>query len=60
MGGTRSRPGQKTAESWVVHENNQITSGSLAGKTLIEAVNERGPEIFWEMRLTSPQVVFRY
>jgi mannose-6-phosphate isomerase len=45
-GGTRLRPGnQRTAEAWVVFEQNKIINGPLAGKTLIEAVEELGPDL---------------
>jgi mannose-6-phosphate isomerase len=42
-GGDRLRPGHNpTAEAWVVWEDDQIESGSLAGKTLGEAATEFG------------------
>jgi mannose-6-phosphate isomerase len=45
-GGYRLRPGnERTAEAWVVYEQNRILNGSLAGKTLLEAVQELGPEL---------------
>ncbi len=36
-GGQRLRPGQLTAEAWVVHEEARIAAGPLAGCTLAEA-----------------------
>ena len=44
-GGNRLRPGQVTAEAWVVYEGNHITSGPLAGRTLAEAAAEFGPAL---------------
>ena len=45
-GGDRLRPGHSpTAEAWVVWENDEIESGSLAGKTLGEAANQFGEEL---------------
>ena len=35
-GGQRLRPGQLTAEAWVVYEQNHVASGPLAGYTLAE------------------------
>jgi mannose-6-phosphate isomerase len=35
-GGQRLRPGQLTAEAWVVYEQDHIASGPLAGRTLAE------------------------
>ena len=39
-GGQRLRPGQLTAEAWVVYEENRIVSGPLAGRTLAEVAEE--------------------
>ncbi len=37
-GGARLRPGgERTAEAWVVYEQNRILSGPLVGQTLAEA-----------------------
>jgi mannose-6-phosphate isomerase len=47
-GGNRLRSGQVTAEAWVVYEGNQITGGSLAGRTLADAAAEFGPELLGE------------
>jgi mannose-6-phosphate isomerase len=44
-GGNRLRPGQVTAEAWVVYEGDRITSGPLAGRTLAEASAEYGPAL---------------
>jgi mannose-6-phosphate isomerase len=45
-GGMRLRPGdQRTAEAWVVYEQNQIKNGDLAGKSLLEAVQSLGPDL---------------
>ena len=41
-GGQRLRPGQLTAEAWIVSELDQIAAGPLAGKTLGEAAQELG------------------
>ncbi len=41
-GGQRLRPGQLTAEAWIVSELDRIANGSLAGKTLSEAAQELG------------------
>ena len=42
-GGNRLRPGQLTAEAWVIYENNRVASGnSFSGRTLIELVSEYG------------------
>src|SRR5512141_2326089 len=47
-GGNRLRPGQVTAEAWVVYEGNRITSGPLAGRTLSDAAAEFGPALLGE------------
>lgn len=40
-GGSRLRPGVfPTAEAWIVYEQDRIVNGPLAGKTLLEAVEE--------------------
>lgn len=44
-GGKRLRPGQTTAEVWAVHEDNRISSGPLAGKTLAQASEELGAQL---------------
>jgi mannose-6-phosphate isomerase len=41
-GGQRLRPGKRTAEAWMVHENNRIASGALAGETLAQAATKLG------------------
>ncbi len=41
-GGQRLRPGQKTAEAWVVYENDVIVDGPLAGQTLAQAMQQVG------------------
>ena len=35
-GGQRLRPGQVTAEAWVLYEGNRVAGGAFAGKTLAE------------------------
>ena len=44
-GGQRLRPGQLTAEAWVVSELDVIAAGPLAGKTLAEAARELGAQL---------------
>jgi mannose-6-phosphate isomerase len=44
-GGSRLRPGQITAEAWIVHEGNRISSGPFTGKTLAQAAQEAGPAL---------------
>ena len=41
-GGQRLRPGQLTAEAWVIFENDQVLGGPLAGKTLAQVTEEYG------------------
>ncbi len=41
-GGNRLRPGQLTAEAWVVHEDNLVVSGQEAGQTLAELSVQHG------------------
>ncbi len=44
-GGQRLRPGQLTAEAWVVYENDRILGGPLAGKSLAEVTAEYGADL---------------
>ncbi len=44
-GGEKLRPGQRTAEAWVVFEQDRIASGPLAGQTLLEAAGKLGPAL---------------
>ena len=45
-GGQRLRPGsERTAEAWMVHENNLIASGPLAGRSLGEAAAQLGADL---------------
>lgn len=44
-GGTRLRPGERTAEAWVIYEQDKIASGAYAGKTLAEAAEALGPRL---------------
>jgi mannose-6-phosphate isomerase len=44
-GGQRLRPGQLTAEAWVVHENDRIANGPLAGQTLAQAAGALGEQL---------------
>ena len=47
-GGQRLRPGQLTAEAWIVYEGDRIVNGSLQGRTLAEAAQELGAELLGE------------
>jgi mannose-6-phosphate isomerase len=48
-GGSRLLPGQSPiAEAWIVYENDLITNGPMAGKTLNEAVTAGGPALLGE------------
>jgi mannose-6-phosphate isomerase len=44
-GGQRLRPGQLTAEAWVIYENDRIKGGPLSGKTLVEVTEQFGEEL---------------
>jgi mannose-6-phosphate isomerase len=44
-GGSRLRPGQVTAEAWIVHEGNRVLSGPFAGKSLAQAAEEAGASL---------------
>ncbi len=45
-GGDRLRPGHSpTAEAWVIYENDEISSGPLAGRTLGQVADEYGQEL---------------
>ncbi len=44
-GGKRLRPGQLTAEAWVVYENDQIASGPFAGRKLAEVAAQHGADL---------------
>ena len=44
-GGQRLRPGQRTAEAWVIYEDDQVASGPLAGKTLAEVAAQFGSDL---------------
>ncbi len=50
-GGQRLRPGLLTAEAWIVHENDRIASGPLAGKTLGEVTAEYGAALLGQQVL---------
>ena len=41
-GGQRLRPGQLTAEAWIVYEGDRVTTGPLQGRTLAELAVEFG------------------
>jgi mannose-6-phosphate isomerase len=41
-GGNRLRPGEQTAEAWVVHESDRILDGPFDGRTLAELAAEFG------------------
>ncbi len=52
-GGDRLRPGHSpTAEAWVVWEQDEIESGSLAGKTLGEAAMRFGEALLGAKAMT--------
>jgi len=52
-GGDRLRPGHSpTAEAWVVWEQDEIESGSLAGKTLGEAASQFGEALLGVKAMT--------
>ncbi|HVF26367.1 MAG TPA: type I phosphomannose isomerase catalytic subunit [Anaerolineales bacterium] len=52
-GGDRLRPGHSpTAEAWVVWEEDVIESGSLAGKTLVEAATQFGEALLGSKTMT--------
>jgi len=44
-GGQRLRPGQLTAEAWVVYEQDRVASGLWAGRTLAEVSAEFGSDL---------------
>lgn len=44
-GGQRLRPGQLTAEAWVIFEENRIASGPLAGSTLAQVTAKHPTEL---------------
>jgi len=44
-GGHRLRPGQKTAEAWIVFEGDRIADGPWAGQTLAEAAEKHPDEL---------------
>ena len=44
-GGQMLRPGERTAEAWVIYEQDRIANGPLAGKTLLEAVQSLGASL---------------
>ncbi len=48
-GGQRLRPGQKTAEAWVVYENDLIAEGALAGQTLAQAMRQHGAALLGDL-----------
>lgn len=41
-GGQRLRPGQLTAEAWIVYEHDRVAAGPLQGRTLAEVAAEYG------------------
>jgi mannose-6-phosphate isomerase len=47
-GGQRLRPGQLTAEAWVIYEQDRIASGPWAGRTLAEVCTEQGAALLGE------------
>lgn len=44
-GGSRLRPGEQTAEAWVLFEGNRIAEGDFAGQTLAEAAAALGEDL---------------
>jgi mannose-6-phosphate isomerase len=44
-GGQRLRPGQLTAEAWIVYEGDRIANGPLHGLTLAEAAQQFGGDL---------------
>jgi mannose-6-phosphate isomerase len=44
-GGQRLRPGQLTAEAWIVYEGDRIANGALQGRTLAEAAQQLGVDL---------------
>jgi len=44
-GGQRLRPGQLTAEAWIVYEGDRIANGPLQGQTLTEAAQQLGADL---------------
>lgn len=44
-GGGRLRPGQTTAEAWLVYEKNKVASGPFAGRTLGKVAAELGQDL---------------
>ncbi|MFM8319465.1 MAG: type I phosphomannose isomerase catalytic subunit [Chloroflexota bacterium] len=57
-GGERLRPGQKTAEAWVVYEQDRIASGAYAGRTLAEAASVEGPALLGRRALAATGLRF--
>lgn len=51
-GGNRLRPGQLTAEAWIVYEKDIITSGAWAGCTLADVSAEYGHDLLGHRALT--------
>ncbi|MCW5879376.1 MAG: class I mannose-6-phosphate isomerase [Anaerolineae bacterium] len=51
-GRERLRPGQLTAEAWVVYENDRIDGGPLAGRTLGEVAAEQGAALLGRRAVT--------
>lgn len=47
-GGNRLRPGQLTAEAWVIYEGNTIRGGPLVGRTLAGVAEEYGAALLGE------------
>lgn len=51
-GGNRLRPGQITAEAWIVYEGNRVSGGSFAGQTLGEIAAVHGPALLGDRVIT--------
>jgi len=50
-GGQRLRPGQLTAEAWIVYEGDRIQAGPWAGLTLVEAAAQHPTELLGRVPL---------
>lgn len=57
-GGKRLRPGQVTAEAWIVHEKNRIISGAHSGETLAELAHLFGVQLLGEKAFSRTGTLF--
>jgi mannose-6-phosphate isomerase len=44
-GGNRLRPGQVTAEAWIIYEGNRVSRGPFTGQILAEVASAHGPAL---------------